>query len=104
MPRPANDSEPHTPFSKDRRHERLERPHRHQPHFLEQRRPALETALSEGAEIGYQGFELGNKFPTDPQALKAKLADYGVACVWGGIPAAWPKARSPTRSRTASPI
>ena len=43
----------------------------------------LETALSEGAEIGYEGFELGNKFPQDPQALKAKLAQYGVACVSG---------------------
>ena len=43
----------------------------------------LETALSEGAEIGFEGFELGGKFPTDPQALKAKLADYKVACVSG---------------------
>jgi len=25
----------------------------------------LETALKEGAEIGYVGFELGNKFPKD---------------------------------------
>ncbi|RQP22260.1 myo-inosose-2 dehydratase [Piscinibacter terrae] len=43
----------------------------------------LETALSEGAEIGYEGFELGNKFPKDPQALKAKLAEFKVACVSG---------------------
>jgi len=43
----------------------------------------LETALREGAEIGYQGFELGNKFPSEPAALKAKLAEYGVACVSG---------------------
>jgi inosose dehydratase len=43
----------------------------------------LETALREGAEIGYQGFELGNKFPTEPAALKAKLAEYGVTCVSG---------------------
>jgi inosose dehydratase len=43
----------------------------------------LETALSEGAEIGFQGFELGGKFPSDPQKLKDKLADYGVACVSG---------------------
>jgi inosose dehydratase len=43
----------------------------------------LETALAEGAEIGYQGFELGNKFPQDPQALAAKLAAYRVACVSG---------------------
>ena len=43
----------------------------------------LETALREGTEIGYQGFELGNKFPKEPAALKAKLAEYGVACVSG---------------------
>jgi inosose dehydratase len=43
----------------------------------------LETALSEGAEIGFEGFELGGKFPDDPKALKAKLAEYGVACVSG---------------------
>ncbi len=43
----------------------------------------LETALSEGAQIGFEGFELGGKFPTDPQALKAKLAEYKVACVSG---------------------
>lgn len=43
----------------------------------------LETALSEGAEIGYQGFELGNKFPKEPQALADKLAEFKVACVSG---------------------
>ena len=43
----------------------------------------LETALKEGAEIGYEGFELGNKFPKEPEALKAKLAQFGVACVSG---------------------
>lgn len=43
----------------------------------------LEAALGEGAQIGYQGFELGNKFPQEPQALRAKLAQFGVACVSG---------------------
>ena len=43
----------------------------------------LETCLSEGAEIGYQGFELGNKFPADPKTLKDKLADYGTVVVSG---------------------
>lgn len=43
----------------------------------------LETALLEGAQIGYQGFELGNKFPKDGPGLKAKLAEYGVVCVSG---------------------
>jgi inosose dehydratase len=43
----------------------------------------LETALMEGAQIGYQGFELGNKFPKKGPALKAKLAEFGVVCVSG---------------------
>ena len=45
--------------------------------------PALETALAEGKEIGYEGFELGNKFPKDGPALKAKLDSFGLACVSG---------------------
>ncbi|MES2979515.1 MAG: myo-inosose-2 dehydratase [Pseudomonadota bacterium] len=43
----------------------------------------LETALSEGREIGYEGFELGNKFPKDGPGLKAKLDEFGLACVSG---------------------
>ena len=33
----------------------------------------LETALAEGKAIGYAGFEIGNKFPQEGPALKAKL-------------------------------
>lgn len=43
----------------------------------------LETALSEGREIGYAGFELGNKFPQDGPGLKAMLAQFELACVSG---------------------
>ena len=43
----------------------------------------LETALADGREIGYAGFELGNKFPQDGPGLKAKLAEFGLACVSG---------------------
>ncbi|HKB81823.1 MAG TPA: myo-inosose-2 dehydratase [Burkholderiales bacterium] len=43
----------------------------------------LETILSEGSEIGYQGFELGNKFPKKPAALRKVLAQYGVELVSG---------------------
>lgn len=43
----------------------------------------LETILKEGKAIGYQGFELGNKFPRDPEALKKTLAPYGFECVSG---------------------
>ncbi|WP_010107970.1 myo-inosose-2 dehydratase [Verminephrobacter aporrectodeae] len=44
---------------------------------------ALETALAEGAQIGYAGFELGHKFPGDGPALQAKLAEFGLVCVSG---------------------
>jgi inosose dehydratase len=43
----------------------------------------LETCLAEGTEIGYVGFELGNKFPKDPQQLKAKVSEYGAVVVSG---------------------
>jgi inosose dehydratase len=43
----------------------------------------LETALAEGKEIGYTGFELGNKFPKEGPALQTKLAQFGLACVSG---------------------
>lgn len=43
----------------------------------------LETALSEGKRIGYRGFELGNKFPREPAALRAVLAAHGLLCVSG---------------------
>ncbi len=43
----------------------------------------LETTLKEGAAIGYQGFELGNKFPKNGVDLKNKLNEYGVVCVSG---------------------
>ena len=43
----------------------------------------LTTALAEGKAIGYEGFELGNKFPREPAALRAVLAQHGLACVSG---------------------
>src|SRR6202142_902539 len=43
----------------------------------------LSTALSEGKQIGYEGFELGNKFPREPLALRTLLAEYGLALVSG---------------------
>jgi inosose dehydratase len=44
---------------------------------------ALETALAEGAQIGYRGFELGNKFPKEPAALAAVLGKYRLECISG---------------------
>jgi inosose dehydratase len=43
----------------------------------------LSTALTEGRAIGYQGFELGNKFPRDPAALRELMAGYGLDVVSG---------------------
>ncbi len=43
----------------------------------------LDTALAEGKKIGYAGFELGGKFPREPAALRAKLGEFGLACVSG---------------------
>lgn len=43
----------------------------------------LEVALEEGSRIGYRGFELGNKFPRDPAALRAVLAAHRLECVSG---------------------
>jgi len=43
----------------------------------------LEVALSEGKAIGYEGFELGNKFPRESSALRTVLARHGLALVSG---------------------
>jgi inosose dehydratase len=44
---------------------------------------SLDVALREGAAIGYEGFELGNKFPREVHALRGVLAPYGLALVSG---------------------
>lgn len=43
----------------------------------------LEAILSEIQEIGFEGVELGGKFPREPDALKAALAPYHLDCVGG---------------------
>ena len=43
----------------------------------------LETALSEGAEIGYRGFELNGKFPKDAEGVGRVLAAHGLELVSG---------------------
>src|SRR3954466_12237264 len=43
----------------------------------------LEVALSEGRAIGYEGFELGNKFPRESKALRAVLDRHQLALVSG---------------------
>jgi inosose dehydratase len=43
----------------------------------------LETILRECQEVGFEGVELGGKFPREPNALKAALAPYTLDCVGG---------------------
>jgi inosose dehydratase len=43
----------------------------------------LEVALSEGRAIGYRGFELGNKFPRESNALRQVLSAHGLELVSG---------------------
>lgn len=48
----------------------------------------LETCLAEAREAGFEGMELGHKFPREPHALTAALAPHGMACVSGWYSAA----------------
>jgi len=43
----------------------------------------LEQCLKEAAAIGFEGIEMGHKFPTDPAELKAVLMPYGIDLVSG---------------------
>jgi inosose dehydratase len=43
----------------------------------------LETCLGEARAVGFEGMELGHKFPRDPQALAAVLGRFGLKCVSG---------------------
>jgi inosose dehydratase len=43
----------------------------------------LETCLKDAAEIGYEGVELGRKFPKDGQKLSSILSEYGLRLIGG---------------------
>jgi inosose dehydratase len=43
----------------------------------------LETCLAQAREIGFEGMELGHKFPRDASTLAAVLGRFGLACVSG---------------------
>jgi inosose dehydratase len=44
---------------------------------------SLETCLAEARQVGFEGMELGHKFPRDAAQLAATLARFGLACVSG---------------------
>ena len=56
----------------------------------------LEVCLAEAREAGFVGMELGHKFPREPEALKAALGPFGLACISGWYSAELLK-RDPTR-------
>ena len=43
----------------------------------------LETCLAQARQIGFEGIELGHKFPRDPLQLTTTLGRFGLACVSG---------------------
>ena len=43
----------------------------------------LETCLAQAQQIGFEGMELGHKFPRDADELAAVLGRFGLACVSG---------------------
>jgi inosose dehydratase len=56
----------------------------------------LETCLSEAKQAGYDGMELGHKFPRDPAVLKPILSRHGL-----GLASGWYSARLLERSAEA---
>lgn len=44
---------------------------------------SLETCLSQARQIGFEGMELGHKFPRDPRELASVMERFGLACVSG---------------------
>jgi len=44
---------------------------------------SLETCLGEARQIGFEGMELGHKFPREARALASILARFGLACISG---------------------
>lgn len=44
---------------------------------------SLETCLGQARDIGFEGMELGHKFPRDPAALAEVLGRFGLACISG---------------------
>lgn len=44
---------------------------------------SLETCLEEARAIGFEGMELGHKFPREPQQLASVLGRFGLRCISG---------------------
>ena len=44
---------------------------------------SLEACLSQAHQIGFEGMELGHKFPRDPRELASVMERFGLACISG---------------------
>src|SRR5579871_2066624 len=44
---------------------------------------SLDTCLAQARDIGFQGMELGHKFPRDARALAEVLGRFGLQCISG---------------------
>jgi myo-inosose-2 dehydratase len=44
---------------------------------------SLESCLSQARQIGFEGMELGHKFPREPRELTSVMERFGLACVSG---------------------
>jgi len=44
---------------------------------------SLETCLAQARQIGFEGMELGHKFPRDARELRSTLGRFGLACISG---------------------
>ena len=44
---------------------------------------SLETCLGQARQIGFEGIELGHKFPRVARELSAVLGRFGLACISG---------------------
>ena len=63
----------------------------------------LEVCLAEARQAGFEGIELGHKFPRQPDALLAALAPFGLACVSGWYSAGLLKHDAETELRHLRP-
>jgi inosose dehydratase len=63
----------------------------------------LDTCLDEAREAGFEGMELGHKFPRQPAALKAALAPYSLACISGWYSAELLKRDTETEMKALRP-
>src|SRR5262249_8323059 len=64
---------------------------------------SLETCLTEARQIGFEGMELGHKFPREARELASVLGRFGLACISGWYSAELLARDAPTELRQLRP-